>query len=451
MSRVHRIQSHLDIRHHSATYNFTIYHDPIKNCFTERVFDASEDMKNIFSEIERQAAEDRAAKEQELKVAMEHRHQLEMEYQNLSCITTTTDRVTQLPIHERRKCPKCQLQQSLKRQTITVHEHPLPDNASQAKAVVFELRIPEGLALYRHATWRIVKNFGLGLARPRESGVIQLLRNYPPLRGYRSTEISGLAIDLASKKKSHLLSHYKEIRLPALIDDVCTANPMEYMYLDSTSRFLLQEVSNPPNFSSRVGFEIPRKSPFGLFQSDKDFDLSSNGPSSNAIISSLSKCPSSLSSHEFVSFQTLFSGSTRRWAQILLELGSTNINFSNEICSNLISALVSQVGPTDDGTSAHRRIHQQLSDHDFCEQILAQIQSRLRLIECNWRETHCMRMLIDMLLRIYALCPSSMTTKALLLLETTRSCIGDWLKALSLDMTQSTTIDATRFCSRYAL
>ncbi|KAH8712053.1 hypothetical protein GQ44DRAFT_830197 [Phaeosphaeriaceae sp. PMI808] len=428
MRRLHRIQLHLRSRHVSAMSNFTIFQDPIKGCFAERFFDASNEMQAKFQEIEIEAAQNRDAKIQELAVMMDKRREMEAKRLMNSCLITTNDNFPQRQYHSRRQCPNCRLQDELKRQRISVYEHPLPRDIPQAKAAVFELCIPEAFALYRDANWIIVKRFGLRQELPPETSPGTIFSNYPPLRMHWKTKGS-FTVGLASMKKSFMLSHWREILLPATINDVCLPSGIEPIYFDIGSKFPLRGIDTTPTFSRKLGLKVSSKSPFGFILEDSDFALECGGPSSNKIISSQSKCPASLSFHEHLSFQSLFSRPARRWPLILIELG----------------------GPSDLEDSVLRVAHRELSEITFCEQMLAQIATRLRSIETNWRETHCMSMLVNLLLRLLVLCPTSIAPKALVLLGTARSHLAKWMKALLAEFKQSTNLDAISVCSEYTL
>jgi hypothetical protein len=451
MRRLHRIQLHLNSRHVSATLEFTIFQDPTGDCFAEKFFNSSSEMQATLRDIEREAAEQRAAKEEELKILMDKRREMEAERAMHSCLIMTTDKFfPPREYHNRHQCRNCQLQAELKRQRILVHEHPLPRNNSQAKAAVFELCIPKAFALYRDATWSIIKHFGQRQELPSEMNPGTVLSNYPPLKMHWKSN-DRFTVGLASLKKSFMLSHWREIPLPATVEDVCLPSGIEPIYFDMRSKFLLRSVSITPTFSRKLGLKIPSTSPFSFISEDDDFAFDHSGPPSNKVISSQSNCPASLSFQEHLSFQALFSGYSRRWCLILMELGSSNMNFSNEACSNLISTLASQVGPPGSDDSVLRIVHKELSETTFCEQMIAQIHNRLQSIQTNWRETHCMSMLVNLILRILVLCPDEVAPKALMLLETARTHLAKWIKALFAELKQSTSLDATRVALKYTL
>ena len=76
---------------------------------------------------------------------------------------------------------------------------------------------------------------------------------------------------------------------------------------------------------------------------------------------------------------SLFSGKTRRWLQILTELGSFNLNFSSEATSQLISSLALQIGPASPEEDHLGDVHRAFLDRYFCQGLLAQLNWRMEV------------------------------------------------------------------------
>jgi hypothetical protein len=116
-------------------------------------------------------------------------------------------------------------------------------------------------------------------------------------------------------------------------------------------------------------------------------------------------CPSGLNPHEFLAFKTLLSGTARRWISILVELGSTNLNWSSETTMILVSHLALQCGPPSDENDPLRLIHLVFRDAQFVEKLLAQVRSRLSTLAAlsSWREAHLMGTMITLALRVFDL------------------------------------------------
>jgi len=141
-----------------------------------------------------------------------------------------------------------------------------------------------------------------------------------------------------------------------------------------------------------------------MLLSSSEFKIDSTGPSSYSIIASQTKCPPGVNVHEFVAFQALFSGNYRRWPQILIELGASNLNFSTETTALLIFHLVLQVGPGDKNrNSALGSVHDIFNDKVFCAKLSSLVSQRLDGISSNWRETNCMEAIITTIQRLISL------------------------------------------------
>ena len=155
---------------------------------------------------------------------------------------------------------------------------------------------------------------------------------------------------------------------------------------------------------------------------------------------------------EFLSFQALFSGKTRRWISVLLELGSSNLNFSTEATNVLITHLVSQVGPQDGNGHPLRIIHSILDDATFIEQLLEQIRQRVESIASNFRESLYMDSLLTILLRVLSCsCTASFQEKGTTLLERIRSITHGWIAQLREESLRATDGDIAKKCAKYSL
>lgn len=120
--------------------------------------------------------------------------------------------------------------------------------------------------------------------------------------------------------------------------------------------------------------------------------------------------------HEFLAYQTLLAGKNRRWLLVLVELASSNLNFSTEAVVSLVTRLALQAGPADDNDPL-RAIHKVFRDSLFCKRLLEQVDQRLEGISSHWREANCMDMLLTLILRCNAIGSQLAGGEALQLLE----------------------------------
>ena len=342
---------------------------------------------------------------------------------------------------------KCYLQRKARRIRIQVHEHPLPSNPVQAKAVIFELDCPTAFAAYRDATWKVLGTLAhLQQKDPSEPRV--LLRDYSELKAFMNP--TRCCLSLASTTKSFLASHYSAVRLPVGLEGVCLPNGLKFRYFDTLTKVWSAQQVRMPTFAHHCHMTIPTSSPFSSLRSSPEFAADADGPSSYEIIASQTRCPAGLNVHEFMAYQALFSGKHRRWLTILIELGSSNLNFSTEATTVLISQLAFQIGPAY-GDDPLRAIHRVFRDETFCKRLMEQLAQRLDGICSNWRETHCMEMLISLILRLCSLsCESVILNAGFELLAKARTIAFQWIGLLRAEIHKAIDADTSRRCCTYA-
>src|SRR5204863_5921675 len=136
------------------------------------------------------------------------------------------------------------------------------------------------------------------------------------------------------------------------------------------------------------------------------------------------------------------------WANILVELGSSNLNFSKEITAFLIGQIACHVGPGF-GANPLRKVHQTFLEDAFCTELVDQISERLKTISSNWRENNAMELLVTLILRLVSLVPQS--SSAIELLEQARLITLRWIRHLRQEIHSAKDADSSRTYSRYAL
>lgn len=150
--------------------------------------------------------------------------------------------------------------------------------------------------------------------------------------------------------------------------------------------------------------------------------------------------------HEFLTYQSLLSGTSLRWPQLLIELGSANLNLSTEITAMIISHLALKAGPPHASSNPLGAVHIIFQDSSFCRRLRHQLGERLEGISSNYRETICMETLITLILRL-----ASLGTEVGQLLLTARSITVKWMTGLRDEIQNATNVEVSRNLSRYAL
>lgn len=172
-------------------------------------------------------------------------------------------------------------------------------------------------------------------------------------------------------------------------------------------------------------------------------------------MATVSTCPAGINVHEYLAFQTVASGKSRRWLAILTELASANLNFSNEATMILVRHLIHQCGPLGKSKDSFRLIHEIFRDEAFCEKLIQQLSHRLESLSANWRETSLMEVIISIALRIFDLAVaanhSSATVQAASLLSRARHICVRWFTLLRVETYQTTDSETAQRYQQYAL
>jgi hypothetical protein len=280
----------------------------------------------------------------------------------------------------------------------------------------------------------------------RERACQATIHEYPALGAYVSS--SGGDFSLASLDRSFDKTHFKAPPPPARLKDICVPNSLKLEYYDTRLKLRATEQTQAFTFAHHCTLTLPTNSPFSSLQTSPKFSGTTEGPSSYETLASQACCPPGINTHEFLSFQALFSGKARRWHQVLIELGSSNVNFGTEATAMLMGLLSSQSGPAENHDFLGV-IHSVFQDESFCKRLFNQINQRLDGVSANWREVYCMETLITLSLRLFEL-EELKSTDSFKLLSKARAITSNWISALRSEIQASTDAENSRRCSQYA-
>ncbi|KAF4456736.1 hypothetical protein F53441_1172 [Fusarium austroafricanum] len=453
MKRLQKIQVYLQDRISSCKgSSVSIFDDPGRGSLGHLFYelsDMADEMKVLHESIEAWAARLRDDKEAEWKAKSQEYTNLSKTVDESTCVYIVDDDLV-TPYHDP-SCRRCYLKRQLTRIRIQAYEHPLPSDPYMAKSVIFELSCPQTLATYRDVTWTI-----MGLALPSEQGIDPRcwVREYQQLHQFSNN--TSMSCSLASVTKSFLTTHYATVSLPVEWDNgkygVCRPNGLKLAYCDGRSKQWPGRRGHL-SFVHHVKLQIPP--PMSQILHDTAFFKSVYGPSSYEIMATASKCPQGVNIHEYLAFQTVTSGKSRRWISILTELASANLNFSNEATMILLTHLALQCGPLDNGRSNFRLIHEVFRDSNFCETLIQQISHRLDSLSANWREIYLMETIITFTLRLldlsWASSMSQISDQAVSLLLRARSTCVRWFKLLRAESYKVVDVETAQRFQQYAL
>lgn len=455
MCRLQEVQTYLNQRCAAATSHMTIFIDPSDKCFAARFYDCLEKnsvIQGLHDRIQEASDVSRAEKQFEWKSKTATYDDNSQKILRTFC----TGKLNPDGSHDIRGCTRCFLVRSRKRLRISVHEaflpsNKTPDDIAQRKAIVFELNMPKAFALYRDVSWKIVKSFARKRPAIRSTPPKMLLRKYRQLLPFMESNETTLV--LASTTKSFLLTHFSDIRLPVDFKKVDLPLGLHFSYYDVADKFWSSELKNSLICPPGCAMTIPSSSPFNFIHSSRSFPPKGNSPKGNSpssyeIIASQSKCPTQLTIHEFIAYQNLFSGKTTRWPKILVELGSSNLNFGSEETMLLFSQLALQAGPAHEDN--FRLVHATFHDEDFCKKLANKIDQLLDIIAPNGREAYCMDMLLTLALRIWELGRSGIRSETAKLLHKMRTITLHWISALRIEVRDEAKADTADIASTYA-
>jgi hypothetical protein len=442
MQRLHDIQIYLQDRCKRCKHQTTIFSEPDKHGFAIKYVAQAVAMQKLLEQIQEASKTSRQAKKAELDRWWQ-------EYDNHSLGISGGTCVCKFNHDGSRNvkgCTKCWHWRTRNRMAIYAHEDFLPKDAVRAAAVIFELGIPSFITAYRNSTWRL---FALGYpVKPTSVSPTKLLKDYEPLTAYGQKFLTGITI--ASMSKSFRGTHYKVVKkkMKASEADVLYPNGLNFFYFDMVSNTWIKDFDKPLTFQHLCGVHVPPGLRDSVMPVSMHPPTEIYGPSSYEIVASETKCPPNMSIYEFMAYQRLLSGKTRRWLTMLVELGASDLNFSSESTMQMFNHLATQAGPARDEPGLFRDVHVVFKDTSFCNCLAEQIRKRLRNITSNWREVYCMEVLITLSLRLFTLVPSKKL--ATRLLKEARDITLKWVMRLQTDVRNAVEASVAEAAARYA-
>lgn len=422
MKRLLAIQDYLDHRHIKAQHDH-IFGDLDAMNFAVQYVKQSEQMKGEMAAIERAANASREAKIEKWATATAEYEQRTQNINTMACCCTFEGRVRVV-----RGCTRCWHWRCRSKLKVQHHEDFLPAQRDKKSQIVFELGIPKYLSEYRNATWKILRDLvhpdRLQLKPPFTS-----LASCPLLSNFMTADRTG--ISLASRKKCFIETHYSFSNGLVPMNKIILPFAADFYLYDHEAKIWARDLAKTPTLYHICGIRVPRWLSSTVLIPQQHPAENFDGPSSYEIQANITKCPSTMSVAEFSTYQKLLAGKSRRWLKILVELGSSNLDFSSEDTTLMLTQLAVQAGPRPpEGSTALRNIHSIMTDADFTWSLKAQIKDRLDSIRTNWRELSGMELLINLSSRAFSLLPDGeMRSEFEHLLKLARATALEWIDA----------------------
>lgn len=414
--------------------------------FASQYFDKSDAHQALRSEIEFDANTARQAKLEEFRQVQAEYRRLDALYNGTDhkyttvVIDTWCDPPETKEVHYSHSCQKCFYSRQRNALSIEVHEWPLPSNASQAKAVVFELHVPSWFGNWRNARLVLLQDVLKGTrTKVKPSTKYLLSSNDPHLARRHSHRSTRPRIDLLSQSKPVLTTHYSSKTITTLRESqICVPNGLFYKYYDS------QRDQFPGNFEFKD--IVPRACTYTMpCQALQRFLFrpasAPDGVQPNTVIASQDACPENMTLEEYKELGTLPLGHRIQWANILLQLAMPSLDFKKPETTLLLLQCAYQAGPR---SSISRDAYSILderktlrSSHDFFRSeekagsLLQHLTEALQRVKSNWESSQALFIFAAIAARALSLSAfSTVQDDCLVFLATCRDIAMAWVISL---------------------
>lgn len=418
MSRLTRVEKYLS-RRKSGGCQLPFEGFGSKNSFAVRYFDQSRDHQDLMNQIVTHSKAKRQEKLEELEREQMRYADLTQKIKNTAHDEEVNDVTGK--VYCKWSCNCCSLVQTRDQMSISVFEWPLPRIESEAKAAVFEIRVPESVAIWREVTLMLLADvFESEASGGSSKERLYFVSDFNGLRRFRSRSTR---VEPASMVKPFTASHYSNLPVAtATKGTICVQHGCKYHYFDRTlSRPILDSVKRP-KIPKSCSFAMAVKPPLREW-------VESTVRTSNEVIAGQSKCPSEMRLNAFRAFGHLRAGVRIQWVNILCQLMAPSLDFDSEAACLLILQAIGEAGPPDG--SIFRMAHSVTQFEHFVIAMADAMASALDRIEESWGHSVALACLVFLGTRLLSLAPTQSARDQLLaLLSRLRKVSYTWIKRL---------------------
>ncbi|KIW91627.1 uncharacterized protein Z519_07595 [Cladophialophora bantiana CBS 173.52] len=440
MERLLHVERYLVQRQvHAVHPSPSIFRDyGLQNCFSVRYFNQSPEHRTLLHNIECEATQAKQEKLREFSQKKEEYRSLMRRFNQSECEYEVRGNYYN-GIYERRYhsdgCQKCEYRSQADSLTIQIHEWPLPDDALEAKSVVFELKVPPFFGHWRDTTLFLllnVMNACLSADRPRAH---HPLRDYQGLSSFFASFSTTQRPSLLSENKPHEVTH----RWPKYI---ATTTPDDYKYHDEATGTFVGDFCFDDDLPKLFTYTLPTPSASiqrFLFRPA----AAPNGPSPNTVIASQSDCPDCMSLDEYKALCTIPLGTRIQWQNILLQICAPLVDFKKVETTFVVLQSIYQAGPLS-GRTGLRESHYIVGDADFCHALLESLHEALQRIKENWESSQALSIFTSLAARLLSLSTANQVkTRCLTYLANVRDVAFAWVNLVK-DRVHRTTVACYR-------
>ncbi|KAL2186630.1 hypothetical protein L209DRAFT_711026 [Thermothelomyces heterothallicus CBS 203.75] len=398
MARLHEIETYLSRRRKEARngYPQVFAHFGTPKSFAVRYFDSSAEQKELLSHIQAESERAAARKQQQYRDMRRTWEALTRELGSSSHQTVWNRKMKSEVCKS--NCNACWLGSRIKALRIDLFEWPLPSgDVNLAKAIVFEISVPEVVAIWRDVTTKLLCEVF------RTGGTLGTVGNL-----WSASAHPGLArfvtatsrVQVASTIKPVAASHYRGKHISGITDpEDVVVRPLwqHYDYYEPTSRI--------PHFEMFKNLSLPAQCSFAEHQSGRLLRswTRSTGHTSNEVIAAQSQCPPDMSLDEFRAFGHLRSGHRLQWANVLCQLRVPSLNWNHESTYWLVLQACLEAGPPDHSDCLRRESHADLGNDVLVRRMTEALDTALDRYRENWQNNVAVSLLACLGTRVLSL------------------------------------------------
>ncbi|XP_035705453.1 uncharacterized protein LOC118434914 [Folsomia candida] len=351
--------------------------------FAVRFAEQSEPMENLRQEILKMIEEETSSKYAQLAQVREECTNLETQIARLQH-EYNYDSYQERDVHSG-GCKKCSLEEQLKYKLISVgpYEKRLPCSQTLQYAVVFELKIPNEVAILRDVLYFFKVDI--------------LNQPWLHLKGIVGTWVSSAFVSqynndtetnfkLSSTTKTSASAHYnKNIPVTRSNEHFILKNGLNHKYHGNS------RLGSKSDFDTRCTFLI---SDDNSNYKGMQWAVNWTSHNTNEVLARQCECPPNLSITEFVQFGSLRSGHRLQYRNIVLALTNDSLSWKAEEVFMLICQSQFQYGKSTSSDGIVREAHQGLSDTIFATEILQILEDKIDSNEKKWSDPYTLCSLV---------------------------------------------------------
>jgi hypothetical protein len=427
MSRLHKIERYLSSERRVGPNGYPpAFADFGRNgSFAVRYFASSSEHQRLHDQIQAKAERDAARKMEE--------------YQDMCGKQSDLSRQLSSTYHDQRAvwgrwryrmvcnrdCPACQLKEKISALQIDLFEWPLLSDRTMSQAIVFEIRVPEVVAIWRDVTTELFRSVF------RDPGELQCVDKLWYAADHSGLKVYGpktSQVQLASTAKPVEASHYRGKHISQVrASEVCVRHQWQkYNYYDQAEAGIpSRELFHNPHVPTKCS--LAEHQPKGFMASW----TRSTGHTSNQVIAAQSECPSTMALEEFRAFGHIRSDLRLQWANVLCQLIAPSLDWNQDSTYWLVLQACLEAGPCSSNLSVLREAHADLLDDGFVQGMVAGLSDALRRFRENWQNDTAVSLLACLATRVLSLTTSRPLIDSLLaFLSQARKVTIEWARQL---------------------